>query len=72
MERYSLPTWAGYVRHNHRRTQVDLANALLIRSMQIDDRPQVIHRLLDASAWRRSGRRSAGILTTGEMGNDFG
>ncbi len=47
VERYHVPTWLDYVRHNQRRTHEDAANAQRIRELHRGpDNPQV-HRMIE-------------------------
>lgn len=47
LERYHVPTWNDYVRHNHRPTQADAANANSIRALQQEGIPIVAHRMIE-------------------------
>lgn len=47
IERYHVPTWLDYVRHNQRRTQADRANSHAIRALHGGDWPPVVHRRIE-------------------------
>lgn len=46
-ERYELPTWTEYVRHNQRRTHDDVASWRALRRLHQGDAPPVIHRRIE-------------------------
>lgn len=58
IERYHVPTWTDYVRHNQRRTRADDANSLALRALQIDGAAPVVHRRIE---------RQTGSLPTGRL-----
>ncbi|RYD65643.1 MAG: MFS transporter, partial [Sphingomonadales bacterium] len=58
IERYHVPTWTDYVRHNQRRTRADDANSLALRTLQIDGIAPVVHRRIE----RQTGSLPAGRL----------
>ncbi|MDP5278904.1 MFS transporter [Sphingomonas sp. DG1-23] len=47
IERYHVPTWLDYVRHNHRRTHADDANSEALRALRIDGAEPVVHRRIE-------------------------
>ncbi|MBU3079196.1 MFS transporter [Sphingomonas quercus] len=47
VERYSVPTWLDYVRHNQRRTQADADNSDRIRALHRGEAPPVVHRRIE-------------------------
>jgi MFS family permease len=47
VERYHVPTWLDYVRHNERRTQADAANSEAIRKLRVGDGEPVVHRRIE-------------------------
>jgi MFS family permease len=47
VERYHVPTWLDYVRHNQRRTQADAANSEALRRLHIDGADPVVHRRIE-------------------------
>lgn len=51
IERYHVPTWIDYVRHNQRRTNADAANSAAIRALEIEGYEPVVHRRIE----RRTG-----------------
>lgn len=47
IERYHVPTWLDYVRHQGRRTQADAANSERIRALHGGEAPPVVHRRIE-------------------------
>ncbi len=47
VERYHVPTWIDYVRHNQRRTNADAANSAAIRALEIEGYEPVVHRRIE-------------------------
>lgn len=47
IERYHVPTWIDYIRHNQRRTQADAANFLSVKALHLGEWPPVIHRRIE-------------------------
>jgi len=47
VERYHVPTWLDYVRHNQRRTQADEENSLALRSLRLEGSEPVVHRMIE-------------------------
>lgn len=47
LERYNVPTWLDYVRHNHRRTVADAANSDMLRALRIGGGDAVVHRMIE-------------------------
>ncbi|MDV3455543.1 MFS transporter [Sphingomonas sp. HF-S4] len=47
IERYQVPTWLDYVRHNHRRTQADDANSEALRLLRVEGTVPVVHRHIE-------------------------
>lgn len=58
VERYQVPTWVDYVRHNQRRTQEDAETGLTIRSLHEGPWPPPIQRMIE--------RRTASVPTLDE------
>lgn len=58
VERYHVPTWLDYVRHNLRRTQADAGNAEALRALRIGGGDAVVHRMIE---------RQVGSLPTAEV-----
>jgi len=63
VERYHVPTWHDYVRHNRRHTVEDAENFDRIRAMHVGDTPPSIHRMIE----RQPGWR---LLRAGQMVRD--
>ncbi|WP_380874208.1 MFS transporter [Sphingomonas sp. DBB INV C78] len=47
IERYNVPTWLEYVRHNERRTQADAENSDRIRALHEGPDKPVVHRMIE-------------------------
>lgn len=47
IERYTVPTWLEYIRHNQRRTHADTANSDLIRALHQGPNPPQVHRMIE-------------------------
>jgi MFS family permease len=47
VERYHVPTWLEYLRHNLRRTRADLANSELLHELHQGDEPPRVHRMIE-------------------------
>ncbi|WP_199556012.1 MFS transporter [Sandaracinobacteroides hominis] len=47
IERFELPTWLDYVRHNERRTQADVENYERLRALHRGSYPLVVHRMIE-------------------------
>lgn len=47
VERYHLPTWLDYVRHNLRRTEADQEIADRLQELRVDHSEPVIHRMIE-------------------------
>jgi hypothetical protein len=47
IERYHVPTWLDYVRHNHRRTNADTANSEELRRLRVEGYEPVVHRRIE-------------------------
>ncbi|MCE7795103.1 MFS transporter [Sphingobium sufflavum] len=58
VERYQVPTWLDYVRHNERRTQADAATGSSIRALHEGEWPPTIHRMIE--------RRTASVPSSDE------
>ncbi|WP_262982717.1 MFS transporter [Sphingobium sp. SCG-1] len=56
IERYNVPTWLDYVRHNHRRTQADAANSIRIGQLHQGPEGPQVHRMIE--------RQTSGLLPT--------
>lgn len=60
VERYTVPTWFDYVRHNSRRTIDDAANFERIRALHVGAEPPEIHRMIERqTSWLRLRRNQA-------------
>ena len=64
IERYQVPTWIDYVRHNLRRTHADAANSDRIRELHLGSWPPVVHRMIE----RQTGSHPD---THGSSGPDY-
>ncbi len=58
VERYQVPTWLDYVRHNERRTQADASATDSIRELHEGPWPPTVHRMIE--------RRTASVPSLGE------
>lgn len=47
LERYHVPTWLDYVRHNQRRTQADLEHLDRVRALHIGPEAPRVHRMIE-------------------------
>ncbi|MEO8459601.1 MAG: MFS transporter [Dokdonella sp.] len=47
IERYHVPTWLDYIRHNHRRTKADADNMQAIQNLQIGNAAPVVRRMIE-------------------------
>ena len=47
VERYHVPTWLDYVRHNQRRTHADADNSAQIAALHEGTAPPVVHRMIE-------------------------
>lgn len=47
IERYHVPTWLDYIRHNQRRTHADAANSETLRQLRIGQGDPVVHRMIE-------------------------
>jgi MFS family permease len=47
IERYTVPTWLEYIRHNQRRTHADTANSDLIRALHQGPNLPQVHRMIE-------------------------
>ncbi len=47
IERYTVPTWLDYIRHNQRRTYADAANSERIRALHRGPAMPVVHRMIE-------------------------
>ncbi|MET0239518.1 MAG: MFS transporter [Sphingobium sp.] len=63
VERYQVPTWLDYVRHNQRRTHADADTAIAIRDLHEGTWPPTIHRMIE--------RRTASIPTREDTAADL-
>jgi MFS family permease len=59
IERYQVPTWLDYVRHNQRRTHADEAVSSSIRDLHEGPYPPTVHRMVE--------RRTASIPSSDEQ-----
>ena len=60
IERYQLPTWLDYVRHNQRRTQADAANGEALMALHSGETPPRVHRMIE----RQTGSPPVAITPT--------
>lgn len=56
VERYHVPTWLDYIRHNQRRTVADISNSEAVRALHVGPWPLVVHRMIE----RQTGSLPAG------------
>ncbi|SNS16265.1 Predicted arabinose efflux permease, MFS family [Sphingomonas laterariae] len=69
IERYNVPTWLDYVRHQQRRTHADTANFDRIRALHRGDAKPMVHRMIERQTgtlpWSRApgAREMADPLT---------
>ena len=47
IERYHVPTWLDYVRHNQRTTQSDVPLTDHARALHLGDGPPRVHRMIE-------------------------
>ncbi len=66
VERYDVPSWTDYVRHNMRRTVADTDNFAAIRALHEGSWPPPIHRMLE----REPGRQAVDPLPDREAMTD--
>lgn len=59
VERYHVPTWLDYVRHNTRRTNADAENSLALRALHRGSEAPRVHRMLE--------RQTGSLPVTREM-----
>lgn len=57
IERYQVPTWLDYVRHNQRRTHADVATSEQIRALHEGSWPPRIHRMIERQTGSMAGHR---------------
>ncbi|MGN6270455.1 MAG: MFS transporter [Sphingomonas sp.] len=62
IERYHVPTWLDYVRHNQRRTRADATVSEQLRALHRGDGPPVVTRMLERDIGATLGDRLHGIL----------
>jgi MFS family permease len=62
IERYHVPTWLDYVRHNQRRTRADATVSEQLRRLHRGDGPPVVTRMLERDIGATLGDRLHGIL----------
>jgi MFS family permease len=63
VERYHLPTWLDYVRHNQRRTHADAIAGEPLRALWIDGRRPVVHRMIERQIGSLPLSRGTGTMT---------
>lgn len=69
VERYHVPTWLDYIRHNQRRTNADADNAHRLRALHKGEAPPRVHRMVERQTGVQpdlrlpSARELAGPLT---------
>ena len=64
LERYKVPTWLDYIRHNQRRTQADSANSDSIRELHRGPWPPVVHRSIERQTGSLPNLRSRSASPT--------
>lgn len=47
IERYDVPTWLDYIRHNERRTNADIQNSKALHAIRISDTEPVVRRMIE-------------------------
>ncbi len=57
IERYHVPTWLDYIRHNQRRTNADADNTHRLRALHIGDAPPRVHRMVERQTATLPGMR---------------
>jgi len=62
IERYHVPTWLDYVRHNQRRTRADATVSEQLRALHRGEAPPIITRMLERDIGATLGDRLHGIL----------
>ena len=62
IERYHVPTWLDYVRHNQRRTRADAAVSDQLHALHRGEGPPIITRMLERDIGATLGDRLHGIL----------
>lgn len=60
LERYHVPTWLDYVRHNQRRTHADADNSAQIAALHEGPAPPVVHRMIERQTGSLPIARSPG------------
>lgn len=69
VERYHVPTWLDYIRHNQRRTNADADNTHRLRALHKGEEPPRVHRMVERQTGVQpdlrlpSARELAGPLT---------
>ena len=62
IERYHVPTWLDYVRHNQRRTRADAAVSEQLRALHRGEAPPRVTRMLERDISSSIGDRLGGLL----------
>src|SRR3546814_1370097 len=60
IERYHVPTWLDYVRHNQRRTHADADNSERILSLHFGPEPPRVHRMIERQTGSLPATRTRG------------
>lgn len=47
IERYHVPTWLDFIRHNERRTHADIENGTALRALHAAAEPPIVHRMIE-------------------------
>ncbi|MFA7439910.1 MAG: MFS transporter [Sphingomonadaceae bacterium] len=68
IERYELPTWTEYVRHNQRRTQADLANFEAARALHIGPDLPIVRRRIERQTSSLPGAHELASAATDPSG----
>lgn len=58
VERYQVPTWTDYVRHNKRGTHADDANSELLRTLRAEGYEPVVRRMIERQTGSLPGTRA--------------
>ncbi|MGN6278046.1 MAG: MFS transporter [Sphingomonas sp.] len=62
LERYHVPTWLDYVRHNQRRTRADASVSEQLRALHRGETAPIVTRFLERDIGASLGERLGGIL----------
>ena len=62
IERYHVPTWLDYIRHNQRRTRADAVVSEQLRQLHRGDGPPKVVRMIERDIGASLGERRGGLL----------